>query len=110
MVDVKNAKFLGEDKNIVQAKKAEAKVEAPKGKKAAAKVEKEPTAPRASKLAGMKIKVLNKVHGAREGTKRAAWMEALISSKTVGEAQSKVENLTSDVVRFAEASGFISLS
>jgi hypothetical protein len=64
---------------------------------------------RPSKLSGMKIKVLVKTHPAREGSKRAAWLNALLSSKTVEEAQGKVDKLDAGVLRFAEAAGYISL-
>jgi len=57
-----------------------------------------------------KIKVLQKDHGAREGSQRATWYAALLSSKTVGDAQAKVEGLTTSVVNFAVKQGVISLS
>lgn len=57
-----------------------------------------------------KIKVLNKNHGAREGTKRAAWFDALVSSKTVEQAQTKVEGLDTSVLNYAVKVGVISLS
>src|SRR5579863_2911367 len=34
------------------------------------------------RYAGKRIKVLNKNHGAREGTARAKWLDAIIASKT----------------------------
>lgn len=91
-----------ENKKTATTKKAEAKA-APKTKAA-----KKESAPR--KEDTRKIKVLNKNHGAREGSKRAAWMDALTSSKTVAQAREKVEGLDAGVLSFAEKAGIVELT
>lgn len=108
VVNVDKAKF--ETKEIPMSKtKAKAAKKSP-AKTVKVKVAKKATGERKSAIAEMKIKVLTKEHGAREGTKRAAWMKALISSKTVAEAQKKVDGLDASVVRFAEQAGIIKLA
>jgi DNA-binding protein HU-beta len=61
-----------------------------------------------AELYAKKIKVLNKDHGAREGSNRANMLNIVLKAKTVGEA---IEGGATMVdVRFAESKGFISLS
>lgn len=87
--------------NLSKTEKAEKPAKVSKGLKSAekeinaklkkiAKAEKEPTerAPR-GQYADKKIKVVNKKHEAREGSVRAALMEAILSSKTTNEALAK---------------------
>ena len=126
VIDVKAAKIakVGDtdlkSKKILKAANIE---EAPEGKKTKAEKPakevkavkgKAPKAEKSAKearnsYADKKIKVVNKDHGARDGSKRAAWMNALIKSKTVAEAQGKVEGLDSGVIGFAVRSGLIEL-
>lgn len=61
-----------------------------------------------AELYAKKIKVLNKSHGAREGSNRANMLNVVLASKTVQEAVDGGATMVD--VRFAEAQGFISLS
>lgn len=97
-------------KDVVEAKADKGKTKGGKEKPAKAKAPKEKAAATRSSLSEKKIKVLKKSHDAREGSKRAAWFDALLSSKTVGEAQDKVEGLNASVVRDAEKFGLIQLT
>ncbi len=54
-----------------------------------------------------KIKVINKAHGAREGTKRAQMLDIVLKAKTVQEALDAGATMID--VRFAESKEFISL-
>ena len=82
--------------------------------------DKAPKAPKAPKTAstprssyvGKKIKVLNKKHGAREGTKRQIVMDILLSSKTTDEAIPKIVKAGANnaFIAFAVANKYISLS
>lgn len=94
VVDTKKKKFVAKSDKPAKVAK-EAANDEPKGRG------------RKSQYAGKKIKVLNKEHGARAGSKRAAWLDALVSSKTVEEAQEKVEGLTGNVLAFAADEGFV---
>lgn len=79
----------------------------------AAKGAKKDSTPRTSGgYAGKKIKVLNKNHGARPGTKRAKAMDILIASKTTDEAIPKIIKIgaNNSFIAFAIREGFISLS
>jgi hypothetical protein len=64
-----------------------------------------------STYAGKKIKVLNKNHGARPGTKRAIGMDIVITSKTTDEAlpQLTKAGCNASFIAFALAQGFIEL-
>jgi hypothetical protein len=55
------------------------------------------------------IIVLDPVNRAREGTNRRRWIDALLSSKTIGEAQAKVNRLDYCVVYYAVEAGYIGL-
>lgn len=111
----KGKKIL-KDAGAVEAPESKSvKVKAPKeaAKAPKEKTDKAPKVERAVRnnaLSTMKIKVINKKHEAREGSKRAAWLDALLTSKTVEQAQAKVEGLDAGVVRFAVNAGFIELS
>ena len=63
------------------------------------------------RFAGKGIKVLNKKHGAREGTKRAKAMELLFKCKTVDEAAPQLVKIGADnsFIRFAVDSKLIEL-
>lgn len=89
------------------AKKAAAK-KTPAKKTAAPKGER---APRANGYAGKKIKVVNKDHGAREGTKRAKGMDIILKSKTTDEAIPALSKIGCDnsFLAFAVNSGYIEL-
>lgn len=65
-----------------------------------------------ARFAGHGIKVLNKEHGAREGTKRAKAMEILFDCKTTDEAIPKLEKIGADnsFIRFAVDNKLISLA
>jgi len=52
-----------------------------------------------SRLNDKKIKVLKKSHEASKGSRRAAWLDALLSSSTIKEARGKVEGLDSSAYR-----------
>jgi len=58
------------------------------------------------------IKVVNKEHGAREGTKRAKAMDILLTSKHTDDAMPKLEKIGADrtFITFAVKSGFITLT
>ena len=120
VVDVDTAKFVeqkGEKVTkgkAVKAPKAE-KTEAPKKtakapskREAATKKAEKASAGRPDIFAGKSIKVLKKDVTAREGTKRADWLNAVTSSKTVDEARGKVEGLDSSVLRWMEQEGIAS--
>ncbi len=57
-----------------------------------------------------KIKVLKKDHGARAGSNRAKKWDALVSSKTIGEARGKQSSVDAGSVAAAVKAGVISLS
>lgn len=79
----------------------------PKGNPAALAKAREARVSKTSELKLQKIKVLNKDHGARAGSNRAAMLDIVLKAKTVGEA---IDNGASMVdVRFAEKSDFISI-
>ena len=63
------------------------------------------------RYAGHKIKVLNKEHGAREGTKRQQGMDIILKSKTTDEALPKLEAIGADpsFIRFAIEHGLVEL-
>jgi hypothetical protein len=65
-----------------------------------------------ARYAGKKIKVLNKQHGAREGTKRAQGLDIILGSKTTDDALPKLAKIGADpsFIRFAVEQKFISLS
>lgn len=63
----------------------------------------------ASKMKAMKIKVLNKNHGARDGTFRASMLNDLFAAKTVGEFYEAGEKYDAGCVRWAEKQGYIEL-
>lgn len=94
----------GKAKAIAKTKPAAntAKGKAPAKKAAAAGT-------RGSSLNDKKIKVLNKKHDAREGTKRAELFDAVLSSKTVGQAREKVEGIDGGCLRIMEDLGLIKL-
>lgn len=109
-VTVKNTKFAPPAKKTTAAKAPKAKTaKAPKAK--AEKKPREAGAPRANGYAGKSIKVLNKEHGAREGTKRAIGMEIILKSKTTDDAIPKLEKAGCDnsFIAFAVKSGFVKL-
>lgn len=100
----------------VKAVKAEkpAKVVAKKATKKAASTDGTQsmyTGIKLGRLAGRKIKVLNKVHGAREGTKRAQGMDIILKSKNTDEALEKLEKIGADATYFkhAVAAGLVEL-
>jgi hypothetical protein len=91
-------------------KAAAAKDAAPakgKGNPAALAKAQEAAAGKRAELATKKIKVLNKKHGAREGTKRATQLDIVLGAKTVGDAIEAGAQMVD--IRFAEAQGFISI-
>lgn len=63
-------------------------------------------------IAGKKIKVLNRKHEAREGTKRAQGLDIILASKTTDEALPKLIKIGADAsfISFAVKSGLVSLS
>jgi len=65
-----------------------------------------------STYAGKKIKVLNKNHGARPGTKRAIGMDIIIASKTTDEALPLLvkAGCNASFIAFAIAQGFVELA
>lgn len=90
------------------ADKADTKGADKKGNPEALKKAQEAAAGKRAELHSKKIKVLNKKHGAREGSKRAQMLDIVLASKTVAEA---IEGGATMVdVRFAEEKEFISLS
>lgn len=79
-----------------------------KGNPEALEKAREATAARTEARDKQKIKVVNKNHGAREGTKRAEMLDIVIKAKTVGEA---IENGAGWIdVKFAVDKGFITLA
>ena len=87
---------------------------APKGKPAAAAPA--PKTERVSKYAGKKIVVVNKKHEAREGTKRAMLLDAILTSKNSDEALAKDVDykgekvgVTANDLKFAIELGLIEL-
>lgn len=93
------------------AKKVKGSAAAPAKEKAKKKGNAGNLIPRTSPYVGKRIKVLNRKHGAREGTKRAVGMDIIIGSKTCDEAIPKLEKAGCDnsFIAFAVKSGFISL-
>ena len=93
-------------KSIVKAPKAPKAAKAPKAPKV-----KTASTPRGSYV-GKKIKVLNKKHDAREGTKRAKALDILLSAKTTDEAIPKLAKIGANntFIAFAIAQKFIALA
>lgn len=88
--------------------KAASKPKQSEGQKAGLAKAREATAARTEARDKQKIKVLNKNHGAREGTKRATQLDIVLKAKTVGEAIQS--GATWIDIKFASDRGFISLS
>jgi hypothetical protein len=84
-----------------------AKAEKPVAKKTATTT----AAPRSNGYAGKKIKVLNKEHGARQGTKRQIVMDIILKSKTTDEAIPLIvkAGANNSFIAFAVAQGFVEL-
>lgn len=102
----KTAKFAPPaKKGAVSAKKAPAKTDKPAKKSAKSDT------PRATSYAGKKIKVLNKNHGARQGTKRQIGMDIILGSKTTDEAMPKLikAGCNNTFLAFAVSSGLVEL-
>ena len=102
----KTAKFAPPaKKGAVSAKKAPAKTDKPAKKSAKSNT------PRATSYAGKKIKVLNKNHGARQGTKRQIGMDIILGSKTTDEAMPKLikAGCNNTFLAFAVSSGLVEL-
>ena len=90
------------------SKKAEPKAAAKEPKAGKGEALAAARAARSSANDAKKIKVVNKAHGAREGSKRAAMLDIVLGAKTVAEAKEAGAGWID--VKFAEESGFISLS
>ena len=86
-------------------------VKAAKAEKPVAKKTTTTAAPRSNGYAGKKIKVLNKEHGARQGTKRQIVMDIILKSKTTDEAIPLIvkAGANTSFIAFAVAQGFVEL-
>lgn len=105
---VKSAPAKGAAKKAVAEKPAKAPK---KGAPAAGKKPSMYTGVKLGRLAGRKIKVLNKVHGAREGTKRAIGMDIILKHKDTDAALAALIAAGCDATYFkhAVAAGLVEL-
>lgn len=108
--NAKPAKFATVNAPAAKGKKAATAKPAKAAAAAASKAEKK--ADGRTSYAGKKIVVLNKEHGAREGTKRAIGMDIIIGSKNTDDALPKLAKAGCDAsfIRFAVDQKFVKLT
>lgn len=106
-----NKKFAP-PREVKPAKTAKAVAEKPAKKASATKAtHAAPASDGRARYAGKKIKVLNKEHGARPGTKRQIGMDIILKSKTTNDAIPALEKAGCDnsFIAFAVKSGLVEL-